>query len=111
MHKKTSSKLVIHNIHISSSAHRILNNTRGISHYIDSGFVDLTDFETCHELEPQGLTHVKRFMSIRNGQGIEFNTSLINCLPNCDLIDPHGQLQGESQSIWPTFSAMMYVTQ
>jgi hypothetical protein len=70
MLKKTSSKLLIHNIDISSSAHRTLNSTRGIIHYRDGGFVELTDFETCHELEPRGLTHVKRLMSIRNGQGI-----------------------------------------
>jgi hypothetical protein len=50
---------------------------------------------------------VKHLMSIRNGQGIEFNISLINFFITCALIDPHGQLQGESQSILPTLSAIM----
>ena len=60
----------IHNIAISSTPHRTLNISRGIIRYRDEDLDDLTDDEICAELAPQGVTHVKRFISKRNGQQI-----------------------------------------
>ena len=67
----------IHNIAISSTSHRTLNTSRGIIRYRDEDLDDLTDDEICAELAPQGVTHVKRFISKRNGQQINLNTYLI----------------------------------
>jgi hypothetical protein len=49
---------------------RDLNISRGIIRYRDEDLDDLTDDEICAELAPQGVTHVKRFISKRNGQQI-----------------------------------------
>ena len=62
MLKKTSSKLLIHNIDISSSAHRTLNSTRGIIHYRDDDLDELSDDD-------------------RNGQEIKLNTFLLTFFP------------------------------
>jgi len=56
----------IHNIEISSSPYRTLNSTRGIIRYREDDLDELTDDEICYELVPQGITHVKRFVSKRN---------------------------------------------
>jgi hypothetical protein len=43
----------------------------------DDDLDELTDDEICYELAPQGITHVKRFLSKRNGQEIKLNTFLL----------------------------------
>ena len=58
----------IHSIAISSTPHRTLNSSRGIIRYRDEDWEDLSDEDICEELAPQGVIHVKRFISKRNGQ-------------------------------------------
>jgi hypothetical protein len=58
----------IHNINISSTPHRTLNTSRGIIRYRDEDLDNLSDEEICKELAPQGVIHVKRFITKRNGQ-------------------------------------------
>ena len=67
----------IHSIAISSTPHRTLNTSRGIIRYRDEDLDDLSDEEICEELAPQGVIHVKRFISKRNGQTVKLNTFLI----------------------------------
>jgi len=69
----------IHNIAISSTPHRTLNTSRGNIRYRGEDLDDLTDDEICAEPAPQGVTHMKRFISKRNGQQINLNTYLITC--------------------------------
>ena len=84
----------IHNIEISSSPYRTLNSSRGIIRYRDDDLDELTDGEICYELVPQGITHVKRFLSKRNGEEIKLNTSFNILFPNYSQIHSHGPLQG-----------------
>ena len=67
----------IHSIAISSTPHRTLNTSRGVIRYRDEDLDDLSDEEICEELAPQGVIHVKRFISKRNGQTVKLNTFLI----------------------------------
>ena len=67
----------IHNITISSTPHRTLNTSRGIIRYRDEDLDNLSDEEICKELAPQGVIHVKRFITKRNGQLVKLNTFLI----------------------------------
>lgn len=67
----------INDISISASPHRTLNSSRGIIRYRDDDLSELTDAEICKELEPQGITHVKRFISRKTGQEVKLNTFLI----------------------------------
>jgi hypothetical protein len=47
---------------------RTLNTSRGIIRYRDEYLDNLSDEEICKELAPQGVIHVKRFITKRNGQ-------------------------------------------
>ena len=68
----------IHNINISSTPQRILNTSRGIIRYRDEDLDNLSDEEIYKELAPQGVIHVKRFITKRNGQLVKLNTFQIN---------------------------------
>ena len=61
----------IHSIAISSTPHITLNTSRGIIRYREEDFDDTTDDDICPELAPQGVTHVERFISKRNGQQVK----------------------------------------
>jgi len=54
--------------YISSTPHSILNTSRGIIRYRDEDLDDLSDDDICGELALQGVIHVKRIISKRNGQ-------------------------------------------
>ena len=60
-----------------STPHRTLNSSRGIIRYRDVDLDDRSDEEICEELAPQGVIHVKRFISKRNRQAGKLNTFLI----------------------------------
>ena len=66
----------IHNITISSTPHRTLNTSRGIILYRDEDLDNLSDGEICEELAHQGVIHVQRFITKRNGQLVKHNTFL-----------------------------------
>ena len=60
-----------------STPHSTLNSSRGIIRYRDEDLDDRSDEEIWGELAPQGVIHVKRFISKRNGQAVKLNTFLI----------------------------------
>jgi hypothetical protein len=64
----------IHNITISSTPHRTLNTSRGIIRYRDEDLDNLSDEEICNELAPQGVIHVKRFIT-NKGEPLNRNES------------------------------------
>jgi len=66
----------INDISISASLHKTLKS-RGIMLYRDDDLSELTDAEICKELEPQGITHVKKVISRKIGQEVKLNTFLI----------------------------------
>jgi len=53
----------VNDINISASPHRTLNSSRTIIRYKDEDLSELTNAEICKEFEPQGKTHVNRFIS------------------------------------------------
>jgi hypothetical protein len=67
----------IHSRAKSSTPHRTLNTGRGIIRYRDEDLDNISDEEIGEELAPQGVIHVKRFISKRNGQTVKLNTFLI----------------------------------
>jgi len=100
----------IHNIAISSTPHRTLNTSRGIIRYRDEDLDDLSDKEICEELAPQGVIHVKRFISKRNGQQIKLNTYLITFNFPTIMSSTRMGLYKVSQSICPESNTMLQVS-
>ena len=73
----------IHNINISSTPHRTLNTSREIIRYRDEDLDNLSDEEICNELAPQGVIHVKRFITNKGNNKItELRTILQRESPN-----------------------------
>ena len=64
----------MHTIAISSTPHRTLNSSRRIIRYRDEDLDVLTYDEIRPELAPQGVTHLKWFISKRHGHEVKLNT-------------------------------------
>ena len=78
-------------IQIESSPHKTLNYSQGIIR--DRDLAEISEEEICEELKPQGITKVKRFKKLVNGNLVNLNTFLLTfespSIPKSIFVGPY----------------------